>query len=288
MNNNFLTVILITYNHVKYFEKCIESVLSQKTDFDFIIKVYDDASTDGTSDLVRKYAAKYPNKIKAYINNMNEGALNNILKAYKDIDTKYFATCETDDYWCDDLKLQKQVDALEQNPDCSFCGHNTIQYNVVDDTYTEPFYNIETKKIQKLTKKFKLKDFKKVHPSSRVYRTECIDLDSVKNKEVLTWDSTSWWYFLSKGNLYYIDEVMSVYNYTLEGVYSAASIKKQKQMAINCIMLINKEFNYKYNHLFLKLFENQISLTKIEHFMAKYILKNRKLENFYYNKSKLI
>ena len=58
--NNICTVLLITYNHVKYIEKAIESVLMQKTKYNYIIHIFDDASTDGTSDIVRKYAKKYP------------------------------------------------------------------------------------------------------------------------------------------------------------------------------------------------------------------------------------
>ncbi len=63
MNKPLVTVLVVTYNHINTFEQAIKSVLEQKTNFDFKIWVLDDASTDGTSDLVRKYAKMYPEKV---------------------------------------------------------------------------------------------------------------------------------------------------------------------------------------------------------------------------------
>ena len=277
-----LTVILISYNHVNYVEKCIESVLSQNTNFNFKICIYDDASTDGTSDIIRSYAKKYPNKIFAYINEKNVGGTENVFNALKDIQTKYYATCETDDYWDDNLKLQKQVDILEKNTDCSFCGHNTWWFDCKQNKILRPMFSkkIKSKKIE-LSQKFKMKDLIKVHPSSRVYRTACLDLSTVKNKESVTWDSCSFWYFLSKGKLYYSDEIMSVYNYTYEGIYSGANNDKRKQMSVNNILTINKELDYKYNFVFLKLLKKVLKLPFFTYLKIKYFYDKEKLIKFY-------
>ena len=53
-----------TYNHVKYIRDAIEGFLMQKTNFPFEILIHDDASTDGTADIIREYEAKYPDIIK--------------------------------------------------------------------------------------------------------------------------------------------------------------------------------------------------------------------------------
>lgn len=126
INKPICTVLLIAYNHAPYVAKCIESVLSQNTKYSYIVKIFDDCSTDGTSDIVMQYAQKYPDLIEAHINERNIGAKDNIWNSYKSVDTKYCILTETDDYWCDDNKLELQITALEQHPECSFCGHNTI------------------------------------------------------------------------------------------------------------------------------------------------------------------
>ena len=83
------TILLISYNHAKYIAKAIESVLEQKTDYNYIIKIFDDASNDGTQEIIKEYAQKYPDKIFPFLNTQNMGAQGNIWRAYKSVDTKY-------------------------------------------------------------------------------------------------------------------------------------------------------------------------------------------------------
>ena len=100
-----LTVLLITYNHKEYIEKSIKSVLEQKTDFNFLIRILDDCSTDGTSDIVKHYEKQYPEKIQHILRKKNIGVVDNIYEGLKSISTNYFAELEGDDYWCDENKL---------------------------------------------------------------------------------------------------------------------------------------------------------------------------------------
>lgn len=117
-----VSIISLTYNHAPYIRECLEGFLMQKTDFPFEVIIHDDASTDGTADIVREYAAKYPDIIKPIIQTENQYSkhhdFNKILKGCLDKSLgKYIAFCEGDDYWIDPLKLQKQVDFLESHPD---------------------------------------------------------------------------------------------------------------------------------------------------------------------------
>ena len=219
MADEKVTVLLLTYNHRPYFEKAIESVLSQKTSFDFVIRVYDDASTDGTSDLVLQYAEKYPDKVKAFINKENQKG-QHIFNALKQIQTPYFAMLETDDYWTDNTKLEQQFQIMEKHPDCSICGHNTriCYFDGSEDKLmfknNEGIYFLETCK--------KLSQLPKVHISSRMLRTDALnDIDSF-SPQMLLWDEPAFFFFLSKGNLYYIDNIMSVYNYSGKGLFSGS------------------------------------------------------------------
>lgn len=126
-----VSVCLITYNHAKFIQLSLESLVSQKVTFDFEIIVGDDCSTDGTSAIVREYADKYPHLIKAYIHSQNlskfglPGKLN-YLHTFKSSRGKYIVHIEGDDYLTDHFKLQKQADFLDSNPKVSACFHNAL------------------------------------------------------------------------------------------------------------------------------------------------------------------
>lgn len=116
----------LTYNHEKYLAATLDGFLMQQTSFPTIAVVHDDASTDGTANVLRSYAERYPEKIFPIYEKENQyskaGALTAIMNA-ADAATgaPYTAMCEGDDYWIDPQKLQKQVDFLEVNPDYSMC-----------------------------------------------------------------------------------------------------------------------------------------------------------------------
>lgn len=117
MSQPLLSVLLLTYNHEKYISDCIESILMQKTNFDLEVLIGEDCSTDNTRVIINKYIQKYPEKLKLVTSDKNIGALKNENKLMNLAQGKYIAFIEGDDFWMDSLKLQKQVDFLESNPD---------------------------------------------------------------------------------------------------------------------------------------------------------------------------
>ncbi len=124
-----VSICCITYNHEPYIRACLEGVVMQKTTFPFEAVVHDDASTDQTATIIREYAAKYPSLIKPILQTENQyskrtGAVREIMSTH--LRGKYVAMCEGDDYWIDPLKLQRQVDYLEANPDCTMTFHNAF------------------------------------------------------------------------------------------------------------------------------------------------------------------
>lgn len=120
-----VSVHLLTYNHAKFIAQSIESVVNQQTTFPFEIVIGDDRSTDGTSQIVDQYAAKYPEIIKVVRGEKNGGPQPNSIRILENCQGKYMAALEGDDYWIDPLKLQKQTDFMENNPDFSICFTNT-------------------------------------------------------------------------------------------------------------------------------------------------------------------
>ena len=111
-----VSVFILTYNQEQYIAQTLESILSQKTNFNFQLVIGEDCSTDATRTICEKYAEKFPDKIKLLPKLKNNiGLIANYIRKFKECDGKYVAICDGDDYWIDDLKLQKQVDFLEQN-----------------------------------------------------------------------------------------------------------------------------------------------------------------------------
>lgn len=118
-----VTVCCITYNQKDFIAQALDGFVMQKTNFPFQVLVGDDASTDGTTEIVREYAEKYPDIIKPIFHEKNIGAFKNSLSLYQAAKTEYVAICDGDDYWTDVLKLQKQVDFLDAHSDFSVCFH---------------------------------------------------------------------------------------------------------------------------------------------------------------------
>lgn len=119
INNPVVSICCTTYNHEPYIAKAIDSFLMQETDFPFEILIRDDCSTDKTADIVKQYAAKYPQLIKPVFEKENtfSKGVKPMPQLYKLARGAYIAICEGDDYWTDASKLQKQVDFLEENND---------------------------------------------------------------------------------------------------------------------------------------------------------------------------
>ena len=123
-NDVMVSICCATYNHAPCIRQCLEGFVMQRTNFKFEVLIHDDASTDGTADIIREYEAKYPSIIKPIYQTENQYSKGMSISAtfnWPRAKGKYIAQCEGDDYWIDPLKLQKQVDLLESNINCSLC-----------------------------------------------------------------------------------------------------------------------------------------------------------------------
>lgn len=133
----------LVYNHEPYLRDCFEGFVMQKTNFRFVAIVHDDVSTDGSAAIIREYEEKYPDIFKPIYETENQwskhdGSLERIMnKAIDATGAKYVAMCEGDDYWTDPLKLQKQVDFLEEHEEFSLCCHGYSILNVDKRTMVE-------------------------------------------------------------------------------------------------------------------------------------------------------
>ena len=154
-----VSIVCITYNQSGYIRDALDSFLSQKTTFEYEILVHDDASDDGTAEIIKEYEEKYPDKITAVLqkeNQYSKGVKVATTYLYPIVKGKYVAFCEGDDYWVDDLKLQKQFDYMEKHNECSMCMHNGL--NVSKDRKTIFYSKPLSKTARKYTTVDAIKD----------------------------------------------------------------------------------------------------------------------------------
>lgn len=149
-NDVMVSVCCLTYNHAPFIRQALDSFIGQKFNCKYEIIVYDDNSTDGTKEILRRYGEKYPDKIRLFLSEVNNyrNSPGRMFITYliPNANGKYVALCEGDDYWTDMDKLQKQFDYMEHNMDCSVCFHDAqvcdMDGTLISDTQLEkkPYY----------------------------------------------------------------------------------------------------------------------------------------------------
>lgn len=217
-----LSVIFITYNHAKYVEKALMSVINQKTDFPFEVVVGDDCSTDGTQDILKRIASGHP-EVKLNLRSENTGGRPtlNVYETTKKCTGQYLAYLEGDDFWTDDHKLQKQVDFLEDHPEYTACTHSMKMVDEKDEEITDP----ETLSIGSLydwSGDFTYEDYcySGKWPghyasvvSRNIYKARKYDYTILYRASDFTDDALINLFLLMEGKIYRMDEVMSVWRY---------------------------------------------------------------------------
>lgn len=223
-----VSVWCIAYNHEKYIERAIKSFVDQKTDFEYEIIIHDDASTDNTAKIIKKYQEKYPNLIKMVVQKENQYSQGREIFEqflYPITKGRYIALCEGDDYWIDEYKLQKQVDYMEKNDKCTLCFHNAVVVNTKNEIIKGSFlpkndlfkhYFDPDKEIYTTEDIIKL-DF--MPTNSMVFRYENIEkcFEFEKMRDRVCGDMIFRLYMVSCGYAYYINEKMSAYRKGVEG-----------------------------------------------------------------------
>ena len=130
MTNPLVSVVMITYGHEKFISEAIKGVFMQKTDFPVEFIIANDHSPDNSDIIIKELIKTAPRNVtvKYHLHEKNLGMMPNFIWAFNQTKGKYVAFCEGDDYWTDELKLQKQIDFLEEHEEYSICFHRTDDF----------------------------------------------------------------------------------------------------------------------------------------------------------------
>jgi len=202
-----VSVCVVTYNQEQYIAECLDSLVSQQTNFKFEIIIGEDCSTDNTRKIVQEYAKQYPDLIVPLFYKSNVGAIENIKQVYQLARGKYIAHMDGDDMALPN-KLQKQFDVLESNLDCTICGHD-VNYIDADGKYM-------SSSCKKINKKINRLDFIKdgisfTHSSKMFVNNVSKDFwdEFLINKNIIDYEIHI--EFLKNGKFIYINEILGQY-----------------------------------------------------------------------------
>jgi glycosyltransferase involved in cell wall biosynthesis len=222
-----VSICCFTYNHKEFIKEAIEGFLMQKTTFPVEIIIRDDASTDGTSEIVKSYSERHPQIIRPILLTKNQHsqrreAFTNIISG---VSGDYIALCEGDDYWISENKLHEQVSLLKKYAECSFCFHTT---NIINQggMPSGRFKPISNQLIHELPELF---GHNFIHTSSIVLRKSKLDRFPDWFYEVPMGDWPLCILLAEKGNFLYLDKVLSHYRHHDSSNWSSKSLANQYQ-----------------------------------------------------------
>lgn len=236
-----VSVIMITFGHEKYIKDAIMGVFLQKTDFLIELIIANDKSPDNSDKIILDTIKKCPSNVSVkYIHNeFNMGVNPNYVNAYLKSKGDYIASCEGDDYWTDPLKLQKQVEFLEQNNEYAICFHK-VDILHADGSVVPDYITKIPKNYQERTTLANSSNY--IHTPSVVFRNVIQDdINSVEFQKSPIGDYFLYLLVSKYGKIGFINDTMAVYRHGV-GVYSSlASLKKHSQELLLFVNLYSAE-----------------------------------------------
>ncbi len=283
MENIKVSILCLCFNHEKYIRKCLDGFVMQQCNFEYEVLIHDDASTDNSVEIIKEYEQKYPNIIKpAYQseNQFSKGIKISKTFLFPRVRGEYIALCEGDDFWTDPLKLKKQVDFLDNNPEYSACVHRaTLKFNK-SNTESE-FPRISE------GREFSLDEI--IREGGGIFATNSL---MARAKEYMTLpecfeakgfgDYQRFMYAAICGKIWCMYDNMSQYNCENEGSWTATVWKNPEKRLSHHRELIRMltAVNEYYEHKFNESIEFKIKQTQFEIFVLTNDKKSMKLPEY--------
>lgn len=232
-NDILVSISCATYNHESYIRQCLEGFVMQKTNFEFEILIHDDASTDGTTTIIREYVDKYPNLIKPIFqteNQYSKGVPISQTYNWPRARGKYIALCEGDDYWTDPYKLQKQVDFLEANPEYGMVYGKVRLFNQEKGEFGHRILGEEIKDYSDLIIKNKIQTLSVMFRKHLQQRY--VDEVGV-GKKWLMGDAPLWLFFVFESKIKFLDEIFGVYRFLQNSATGRDDFNKRERFIVS-------------------------------------------------------
>lgn len=239
-----VSIACITYNHASYVRDAIEGFLAQRVNFPIEIVIHDDASSDGTADIIREYAEADPKLFVPIYQVENQYSLGR--KPFSSLVLpkcrgKYIAICEGDDYWTDPLKLQKQVDFLEANPEYTLCcgAHETLIVNTGELYVVNLCDRIKRDNHRELDfngAPFGLEEMEHtwlVATHTVVYRQDALQEYATKDYRYSR-DINLYYHIVKAGKAFYFNHIFGVYRIHDGGVHSGNLGRVENNLVYQC------------------------------------------------------
>ena len=216
-----VSVVMIAYNVEQFIGEAIESVLSQNVSFIYELVIGEDCSQDKTREIAIEYEAKYPDKIRVLQHSENLGLTPNCVATHNACKGKYIALLDSDDYWTDNNKLQKQIEFLERKPEYAGVGHQSVK--IYEEQHRDEELFGETAE-----RDYFINDMithRKFHTSSFVYRKEIWDKCGGIPENISSNERAIYPMVAIFGKIKYLKECMCVYRITGKGLTSRVDYK---------------------------------------------------------------
>jgi len=248
-----VNIVMPTYNHEKYVAQAIESVLAQKTEFDWKLMVGDDCSTDGTQEIVRAYAEKHPGKIEFLFSEKNLGLSHPdrvSLKLLNQCTSKYVGILDGDDYWTKPYRLQKLVNFLESHVECSVCFHNAEMFY---EDGSQPPSNLRPANQKEISTLEDIITGTVPIPCAALFRNHLLGALPACFYTVTNGDWMLFVLLAEHGDVGYINEVMAAYRMHPHGIWSKLGARRRLEEHIKTYRTMDSHLKYKYGRLISKM-----------------------------------
>ncbi len=226
-----VSVLMPTFNHVRYIGAAIESVLAQRCDFPVELLVGDDMSTDGTRAAIEEYVARYPRVVRPVFSSVNRGAQRNWAALMAAARGEFIAPLDGDDYWTDPEKLALQVAFLKANTGCAIVHHRLAWLR---EETGELFRDLPTQEWrQERTDSGALASWCFIHPATSMMRRNALPPFSPAWLKLKAGDWPTFAHVAEHGWIGYIDRKMAVYRVHSGGDWSLRPTAYQQRAMLD-------------------------------------------------------
>jgi len=220
--NPVISVIVATYNQEDTIGRALDSVLMQQCKVALEIVIGEDCSTDGTLDICRQYEALHPDIVRVIANDTNKGVVKNYYDCILASKGRYIADCAGDDFWTDPLKLQKELDMIEEHPEVNIVFTRWNWYDEETGTakpcLPPPFDGQIVKGEKMLEHIITQTEMNVFHLSSSLYRADVVRRaysdypDLFKGKDLVTEDIQLTFMMAKNGDVAYLPDFTMNYS----------------------------------------------------------------------------